>query len=136
MFKKLVLVCVLVLSSAVSFAGESIDISIDCVIEGHGGGCYAEGITLQEVPTAVSFKARITEESCYEDDFCDFCTSTVISSIESSAVSYLKVNVEKESNSLEVTEGVNDIKINFYDVKGSYITTQFLTVNASVNMTY
>ena len=136
MFKKLVLVCVLVLSSIVSFAGESIDISIDCVIEGHGGGCYAEGITLGDVPAAVSFKARITEESCYEDEFCDFCTSSIVSSIESSAVSYLKVNVEKESDSLKVTQGNNEIIIDFYDVNSSYITTQFLTVNATINTTY
>lgn len=136
MLKKIILTITLLLSSALSFAGENVDVTVSCVIEGHGGGCYSESIALENVPGAASLKAVITEEDCYEDETCDFCQSTTISKYESSSVNFLKVNVEEGSDALIVTKGSNDVRVNFYDASGSYITTQFVTVNASVEMTY
>jgi hypothetical protein len=136
MLNKLILTTILILSSAISFAGQDVDVSISCVIEGHGGGCQSEGIALNEVPGATSFKATITEDDCYESEECDFCHSTIVSKTESTEVNYLRVNIGNGNSALVLAEGSNEVRVNFYDENGSYITTQFLTVNASVEMTY
>jgi hypothetical protein len=136
MLNKLIIITILVLSSVVSFAAESVDATVLCVIEGHGGGCYSERIVLKEVQGAASIKATISEEDCYDDDSCDFCHSTITSEFETLNVNYLSINVEAGNNALIVTEGNNEVRVSFYDANGSYITTQLLNVNASVEMTY
>lgn len=136
MLNKLIFTTILVLSSTFAFSAEIVDVTINCVIEGHGGGCQTEWIELDKVEGAASIKITETEEDCYDDLVCEFCTSTIVSEYTSSSVNYLSVNVEAENNSLVLTEGSNDLKVNFYDAKGSYLTTQFLTVNASVEVIY
>jgi hypothetical protein len=136
MFKKLVITSFLVLASAFSFAGESVDVEIGCVIEGHGGGCFTEALVLESVAGAASLKATITDENCYEDEFCDFCTTTNVSEFTSNKTQYLPLNMEEGYNALIVKAGLNEVRVNFYDAKGSYITTQFLDINITVGLEY
>jgi hypothetical protein len=136
MLNKSIFTAFLFLSSIVSFAATNVDVTVSCVIEGHGGGCQSETISLNQVPGAVTMTASTSEEDCYEDANCEFCHTTVLSKVETSTVNYLTVNVEEAKNALVLNQGTNEVRVNFYDANGSYITTQFLDINASVEMTY
>ena len=132
----LILTSILFFSTVTSFAGESIDLTVSCVIEGHGGGCQNEEIKLKEVKNAASIKATITEEHCNNDGLSDFCHTKLISDYEGPTVKFLMVNVEAGNATIVVSKGNNKIRVNFYDDEGTYLTTQFLKVNVSVEMTY